>query len=191
MRALKSIAQYQVASGSPRPNRRPFAMGGVRPAIVGAAALITLAVGGLPCANFMRPALPPAPPPLQLSVATPPTPEVNDFFGISPDARFIVYRVLPELEADSPTPPGPHDGPAPRQRPSGVQRPDPDRADLLSVASKAALQPERLAASDQNGVFTPDGRLLHIMKAEEEGKNRVDVIVNFVDEMRAKVEAGR
>ena len=43
----------------------------------------------------------------------------------------------------------------------------------------------------RNGDFAPDGRLLVIMKAEDEGKNRLDVIVNFVDEMRAKVGAAR
>lgn len=43
----------------------------------------------------------------------------------------------------------------------------------------------------RNGVFAPDGRVLSIMKAEDEGKNRLDVIVNFVDEMRAKVDAAK
>ena len=43
----------------------------------------------------------------------------------------------------------------------------------------------------RNGAFAPDGRLLAILRAEDEGKNRLDVIVNFVDEMRAKVDAAR
>jgi Tol biopolymer transport system component len=37
--------------------------------------------------------------------------------------------------------------------------------------------------------FSPDGRLLAIMKSEDESKNRIDLVVNFVDEMRAKVDA--
>jgi serine/threonine protein kinase/Tol biopolymer transport system component len=78
----------------------------VRPATVAAVALLMLAIGGLVGALVMRPAPGQAPLPFHLSVATPPKPELNDFYGISPDARFIVYKVLPELEADSPKPPG-------------------------------------------------------------------------------------
>ena len=37
--------------------------------------------------------------------------------------------------------------------------------------------------------FSPDGRLLAIMKSDDESKNRIDLVVNFVDEMRAKVDA--
>jgi hypothetical protein len=43
----------------------------------------------------------------------------------------------------------------------------------------------------RNGVFAPDGRILSIMKAEDEGKNRLDVMVNFVDEMRARIDAAK
>ncbi len=43
----------------------------------------------------------------------------------------------------------------------------------------------------RNSIFAPDGRLLVILRAEDEGKNRLDVIVNFVDEMRAKVDAAK
>lgn len=43
----------------------------------------------------------------------------------------------------------------------------------------------------RNVVFAPDGRPLVIMKAEDEGNKRLDVIVNFADEMRAKVDAAK
>ena len=42
-----------------------------------------------------------------------------------------------------------------------------------------------------NSNFAPDGRVVAIMKGEDEGKNRIDLIVNFVDEMRTKLDAAR
>lgn len=39
--------------------------------------------------------------------------------------------------------------------------------------------------------FAPDGRLMAVMSVEDDGKNCLDVIVNFVDEMRAKVDAAK
>ncbi|MFN9973872.1 MAG: hypothetical protein ACK58T_28665, partial [Phycisphaerae bacterium] len=62
---------------------------------------------------------------------------------------------------------------------------------LAATVPKPLYSMKELQPRIRNGVFAPDGRILSIMKAEDEGKNRLDVIVNFVDEMRAKVDAAR
>ncbi len=126
----------------------------VRSAIAGAAALIILAVGGLLGAFFMRSAPPPAPPPFHLSVTTPPTPELNDLYGIAPDGRFIIYRILPPLAADSPTPPGL----------MMVRRLDSDKAEPVPGTEgvlKAAL--------------SPDGRWVAFTAARDRARSKVSL----------------
>jgi Tol biopolymer transport system component len=126
----------------------------VRPAIAGAAALIILALGGLLGVLLMRSLPGPAAQPFHLSVATPPKPELNDFFGISPDGRFIVYGVLPELEAESPTPPGL----------MMVRRLDSDKAEPIpgtDGALKAAL--------------SPDGRWVAFTAAKDRARSKVSL----------------
>jgi len=126
----------------------------LHPVTAGAAALIILVLGGLLGALFMRPAPVPPQPPFHLSVVTPPTPELNDFFGISPDGRFIVYRVLPELEAESPKPPGL----------MMVRRLDSDKAEPIPGTEgvlKAAL--------------SPDGRWVAFVAAKDRARSKVSL----------------
>ncbi|MFN0010389.1 MAG: protein kinase domain-containing protein [Phycisphaerales bacterium] len=124
----------------------------VRPATVAGVALLMLAVGGLLGALFMRPAPMPPPQPFHLSVATPAKPELNDFFGISPDGRFIVYRVLPELEADSPKPGGL----------MMVRRLDSDKAEPIPGTEGV-----------QKAALSPDGRWVAFVAAKDRARTKV------------------
>ncbi len=126
----------------------------VRPATVAAVAMLTLAIGGLLGALFMRPAPMPPPQPFYLSVATPPKPELNDFYGISPDGRFIVYKVLPELEAESPKPPGL----------MMVRRLDSDKAEPIPGTEGV-----------QKAALSPDGRWIAFTAAKDRARSKVSL----------------
>ncbi len=133
---------------------RPARMSRVRPATVAAVALLMLAIGGVVGALLMRPAPMPPPQPLHLSVATPAKPELNDFYGISPDGRFIVYRVLPELEAESPTPPGL----------MMVRRLDSDKAEPIPGTEGV-----------QKAALSPDGRWVAFTAAKDRARSKVNL----------------
>ncbi len=62
---------------------------------------------------------------------------------------------------------------------------------LAASVPKLLYSMKELKPQFRNGVFATDGRLLVILRAEDEGRNRLDFIVNFVDEMRAKVDAAK
>ena len=126
----------------------------VRSASIAAVALLMLAIGGLVGALLMRPAPGQAPLPFHLSVATPAKPELNDFFGISPDGRFIVYKVLPELEADSPKPPGL----------MMVRRLDSDKAEPIP-GTEGVLK----------AAISPDGRWVAFTAAKDRARTKVSL----------------
>jgi eukaryotic-like serine/threonine-protein kinase len=124
----------------------------VRPAIAAAAALITLALGGFLGALVVRPAPTTPPPPFHLSVVMPPKPDLNDLFGLSPDGRFIVYRVLPELEAESPKPPG-----------------------LMMVRRLDSEKAEPIPGTEgvQKAAISPDGRWIAFTAAKDRTRSKV------------------
>jgi serine/threonine-protein kinase len=132
----------------------PARKGRFHPAAAAALAMLILAVGGLLGALFTRPAPPPAPPPFHLSVTTPPRPELNDFFGISPDGRFIVYRVSLELEADSPKPPAI----------MMVRRLDSEKAESVP-GTEGVLK----------AAISPDGRWVAFTATKDRARSRVDL----------------
>jgi len=43
----------------------------------------------------------------------------------------------------------------------------------------------------KNYSWTPDGRLMVILQGENEQANRIDLVVNFADEIRAKMGAAK
>jgi hypothetical protein len=102
----------------------------------------------------MRPAPGPAPQPFHLSVATPPKPELNGFYGISPDARFIVYRVWPDREADSPKPGGL----------MMVRRLDSDKAEPIPGTEGVI-----------NAALSPDGRWVAFTAGKDRARSRVSL----------------
>ncbi len=147
-RAIAGREWLGVGESAPAGQRR------VRPAIAATAALLTLALGGLLGALFMRPSPTQTPTPFHLSVAMPPKPELNDFFGIAPDGRFIVYRVLPELEADSPKPPGL----------LMVRRLDSDKAEPVPGTEGV-----------QKAALSPDGRWVAFVAAKDRARSKVSL----------------
>ena len=43
---------------------------------------------------------------------------------------------------------------------------------------------------DRNGNFAPDGRFMVILQGEGERTTKIDLVVNFLDELRAKMAPG-
>ncbi len=77
-----------------------------RAALVAGLAVLMLGAGALAGVMLTRPAPPPKPTPFHVSVATPPKPELSGLYGIAPDSRFVICRVLPDVGADPSKPEG-------------------------------------------------------------------------------------
>jgi serine/threonine-protein kinase len=84
----------------------PAVSGPRRPALAAALAVLLLGFGGVIGAILSRPEAVPPSPPIHVSLATPPKPDMTGLSGIAPDGRFVVYRCWPELDPESAKPGG-------------------------------------------------------------------------------------
>ncbi|MCK6477554.1 MAG: WD40 repeat domain-containing serine/threonine protein kinase [Phycisphaerales bacterium] len=133
----------------------PASSTGKRPmvGVVGLIAAIGLIGAGWGLAGLRhRPAPVASPQPFHVSATTPETPQLNFMVGISPDARFLVYRATSELERES-TKPG----------------------ELLVVRRLDRDETKVIEGSDgaMSAALSPDGRWIAFSAAKDRSRSRI------------------
>lgn len=125
----------------------PLRVGGA--AVAGAA---LLAAGWLVGRSLHLPEQPPPAQVFHVSTAVPAKPEFSTVVGIAPDARFVVYKAMPQLDADSP-------------KPAGilvVRRLDRDELKLIDGTEGV-----------MNAALSPDGRWLAFAVSKDQSQTKI------------------
>lgn len=124
----------------------------LRLALTAVAGAALLAAGWLVGRSLHRPEPPLPAQVFHVSTAVPAKPEFNTVVGIAPDARFVVYKAWPQLDADS-------------TKPAGilvVRRLDRDETKLIDGTEGV-----------MNGALSPDGRWLAFAASKDQSRTKI------------------